>query len=83
MGVPDLRRRVPRTDAVLDDPRLAAAVPRLGRAAVKAAVAAAQDGARRGEIPPEAVADEAVARLPARSTALRPVVNATGVLLHT
>ncbi|HLZ38666.1 MAG TPA: L-seryl-tRNA(Sec) selenium transferase, partial [Mycobacteriales bacterium] len=47
------------------------------------AVAAAQDGARRGEIPPEAVADEAVARLPARSTALRPVVNATGVLLHT
>jgi L-seryl-tRNA(Ser) seleniumtransferase len=74
---------VPRTDAVLADPRLAAAVPRLGRVAVKAAVAAAQEGVRRGEIPPEAVADEAVARLPARPTALRPVVNATGVLLHT
>ncbi|HEV7755104.1 MAG TPA: hypothetical protein VGO94_04515, partial [Mycobacteriales bacterium] len=53
----DVRRRVPRTDTVLADPRLAAATERLGRAAVKAAVTAAQALARRGELAPEAVAD--------------------------
>ncbi len=79
----DVRRRVPRTDAVLDDPRLRAAEGRLGRRLVKAAVAAAQERARRGEIPPESIADVSVAMLPARATGLRPVVNATGVLLHT
>jgi L-seryl-tRNA(Ser) seleniumtransferase len=80
---PDPRRRVPRTDAVLADPRLASAVARLGGAAVKAAVAEAQQRARRGELPPERVADAAVAALPARATTLRPVLNATGVVLHT
>ena len=79
----DGRRRVPRTDAVLADPRLAPALARLGRAAVKAAVAAAQDAARRGEIAPDEVADATVAALPARATSLRPVLNATGVVLHT
>jgi L-seryl-tRNA(Ser) seleniumtransferase len=79
----DPRRQVPRTDAVLADPRLAAAAERLGRDTVKAAIAAAQDAARRGEIPPEAVADLAVAAVPLRATSLRPVLNATGVVVHT
>ncbi|MCW2569577.1 MAG: L-seryl-tRNA(Sec) selenium transferase [Mycobacterium sp.] len=79
----DVRRRVPRTDTVLADPRLAAATERLGRAAVKAAVTAAQELARRGELAPEAVADAAVAALPERASSLRPVLNATGVVLHT
>ncbi|WP_119730639.1 L-seryl-tRNA(Sec) selenium transferase [Thermomonospora amylolytica] len=79
----DSRRQVPRTDAVLADPRLVEAAERLGRALVKAAVARAQQRARDGEIPPAAVADAAVADLPERATTLRPVVNATGVLLHT
>jgi L-seryl-tRNA(Ser) seleniumtransferase len=79
----DARRLVPRTDAVLADPRLAAAAERLGRAQVKAAVARAQQQARAGEIAPAAVADAAVAALPARPTTLTPVINATGVLLHT
>jgi len=79
----DPRRRVPRTDAVLADERLAAAATGLGRAAVKSIVVAAQERARRGEIPPEAVADTAVASLPERATTLRPVLNATGVVLHT
>ncbi|HEX8626676.1 MAG TPA: L-seryl-tRNA(Sec) selenium transferase, partial [Catenuloplanes sp.] len=48
---------MPRTDAVLADPRLAAAVALLGRAQVKAAVTGAQERARRGEIRPEEVAD--------------------------
>jgi L-seryl-tRNA(Ser) seleniumtransferase len=79
----DARRLVPRTDVVLADPRLAAAAERLGRAPVKAAVAAAQQQARSGHITPDAVADTAVAALPARSSSLHPVINATGVLLHT
>ncbi|GGM60368.1 L-seryl-tRNA(Sec) selenium transferase [Thermopolyspora flexuosa] len=79
----DPRRRVPRTDTLLADPRLAGAVRRLGRALVKQAVGEAQERARRGEIRPEQVADAAVAALPEHPAGLRPVVNATGVLLHT
>src|SRR3954451_20428651 len=81
--VSDPRRQVPRTDAVLADPRLVAAVERLGRDAVKSAVVAAQDAARRGEISSDAVADLAVAGLPQRVTSLRPVLNATGIVVHT
>ena len=43
----------------------------------------AQERARRGEIGPEQVADAAVAALPEHAAGLRPVINATGVLLHT
>jgi L-seryl-tRNA(Ser) seleniumtransferase len=83
VGGVDGRRLVPRTDAVLADPRLATALARLGRPVVKAAVAAAQDAARRGEIDPGEVAAVAFAALPARASSLRPVLNATGVVLHT
>ncbi len=79
----DPRRRVPRTDVVLADPRLVAAAATLGRGTVKAVVAAAQERARRGEIAPEDVATIAAATLPARAAGLRPVLNATGVVLHT
>ena len=79
----DTRRLVPRTDVLLADPRLAAAERKLGRALVKAAVARAQDQARNGMIAPDGVADAAVAALPARAATLTPVINATGVLLHT
>ncbi|MEU6412306.1 L-seryl-tRNA(Sec) selenium transferase [Microbispora sp. NPDC046933] len=79
----DPRRRVPRTDAVLADPRLVAAVERLGRPVVKDAVARAQQRVRQGEIEPEDVADVALAGLPRHATSLRPVINMTGVLLHT
>jgi hypothetical protein len=79
----DTRRLVPRTDQVLADPRLAAAERRLGRALVKAAVSRAQRRARDGQIAPDEVADAAVADLPAHAAALTPVINATGVLVHT
>jgi L-seryl-tRNA(Ser) seleniumtransferase len=79
----DTRRRVPRTDLLLADPRLAQAERRLGRALVKAAVGRAQQRARDGQITPEEVADAAVAELPAHAAALTPVINATGVLVHT
>jgi L-seryl-tRNA(Ser) seleniumtransferase len=79
----DVRRLIPRTDAVLADTRLAGAQQRLGRPIVLAAVRQAQDRARAGDIEPAAVADTAVAGLPATATTLIPVINATGVLLHT
>jgi L-seryl-tRNA(Ser) seleniumtransferase len=79
----DARRLTPRTDAVLADPRLVAAEQRLGRAIVLSAVRRAQDRARVGEIDPVAVADIAAANLPPLAATLTPVINATGVLLHT
>ncbi len=79
----DPRRRIPRTDALLSDPALAAAVERHGAEAVKAVVHAAQQRARAGEIGPDDVATEARASLPRRATTLRPVINATGVVVHT
>jgi L-seryl-tRNA(Ser) seleniumtransferase len=79
----DPRRSVPRTDAVLGDPRLVAAAGRLGAGVVKAAVVAAQARVRDGALAPEDVADAAVVALPSRATSLRPVLNATGVVLHT
>jgi L-seryl-tRNA(Ser) seleniumtransferase len=82
-GSADPRRHVPRTDAVLADPRLAAATAVLGRSLVKDAVVAAQARVRAGALDPAAVADAAVAALPDRPTSLRPVLNATGVVLHT
>ncbi len=77
------RRRIPRTDVLLEDPRLAAAQRRLGRPLVKAAVARAQQRARAAEITPEQVADAAVAELPPLAATLTPVINATGVVVHT
>ncbi len=79
----DPRRAVPRTDVLLAEPRIAAATERLGRSVVKAAVGAAQDRARRGEIAPAEVADAAARALAGPATTLRPVLNATGVVVHT
>jgi L-seryl-tRNA(Ser) seleniumtransferase len=79
----DVRRLTPRTDAVLADPRLIAAQHQLGRGIVINAVRLAQDRARSGEIPPDSVADEAVAGLPPLAATLTPVINATGVIVHT
>ncbi|OBK79654.1 L-seryl-tRNA(Sec) selenium transferase [Mycobacterium sp. 1164985.4] len=79
----DPRRRVPRTDALLADPRLAEAARVLGRTLVKTVVGQSQQRARAGEIEPERVADDAVASLPTSAATLRPVINATGVVVHT
>jgi L-seryl-tRNA(Ser) seleniumtransferase len=79
----DVRRLTPRTDTVLADPRLVAAEQRLGRGIVLSAVRRAQDRARAGEIDAAAVADTAADSLPSLAATLTPVLNATGVLLHT
>ncbi|MCV2489727.1 L-seryl-tRNA(Sec) selenium transferase [Geodermatophilus sp. YIM 151500] len=79
----DPRRLVPRTDALLAEPPVAAAALRLGRDLVKAAVQAAQQRVRDGELPPDGVVDAVLASLPQRPSSLRPVLNATGVVVHT
>ncbi|WP_346622642.1 L-seryl-tRNA(Sec) selenium transferase [Blastococcus montanus] len=79
----DPRRRVPRTDTLLADPRLAAAGDRLGRGLVKSAVQRVQQRVRTGEVAPDAAVGAVLAELPATAGSLRPVLNATGVVVHT
>jgi L-seryl-tRNA(Ser) seleniumtransferase len=76
---------VPRTDLLLSDPRLAAAEQRLGRPLVKAAISRAQQRVRDGSLAADlaVVADAALAALPRYAASLTPVINATGVLVHT
>jgi len=79
----DPRRPVPRTDVLLADPQLAAAGERLGRDLVKTAVQRVQQRIRAGEVPPPDAVDAVLAELPATAGSLQPVINATGVLVHT
>src|SRR3954452_24678307 len=79
----DPRRSVPRTDAVLAEPPVAAAVARLGRDLVKSAVQAAQQRVRDGDLRPDDVVAAVLAALPGTASSLHPVLNATGVLVHT
>ena len=79
----DPRRQVPRTDTLLADPLLAEAGERLGRGLVKDVVQRVQQRIRDGEVaPPDAVAAVLTA-LPGTASSLQPVLNATGVLVHT
>jgi L-seryl-tRNA(Ser) seleniumtransferase len=77
----DPRRRIARTDVLLADPRSRRAALTVGRDAVKAAIVAAQQRARDGTIGPQDVLESALAAL--RGPGPRPVVNATGVVVHT
>ncbi|NEK60297.1 L-seryl-tRNA(Sec) selenium transferase [Geodermatophilus sabuli] len=79
----DPRRQVPRTDTLLADPQLAAAADRLGRELVKSAVQQVQQRIRDGALAPGDAVDAALAGLPSTAGSLRPVLNATGVLVHT
>ncbi|ORV54064.1 L-selenocysteinyl-tRNA(Sec) synthase [Mycolicibacter engbaekii] len=80
----DPRRAIPRTDALLMLPPVRAARARLGEHVVRGVVRDAQDQARRGELTPEDVEKAVLESLSrCRATALRPVLNATGVVVHT
>ena len=74
---------MPRTDTLLADPQLAAAGERLGRGLVKGAVQRVQQRIRDGEVAPPDAVDAVLASLPTTAGSLRPVLNATGVLVHT
>ncbi|HET7325970.1 MAG TPA: L-seryl-tRNA(Sec) selenium transferase [Nocardioidaceae bacterium] len=79
----DARRLVPRTDRVLAEPALVDAATRLGREAVKTAVRRAQDLVRSGDLRPDALLPAVLESLPEAATSLRPVLNASGVVVHT
>jgi L-seryl-tRNA(Ser) seleniumtransferase len=79
----DPRRSVPRTDTLLADPRLADAGQRLGRGLLKDVVQKVQQRVRDGEVAPQDAVDAVLAALPTTASSLRPVLNATGVLVHT
>ena len=80
----DPRRQIPRTDQLLALPAVQRARTRLGEHVVRAVVRDIQDRARRGELPPGQVQDGVLATLAAlTTTTLRPVLNATGVVVHT
>jgi L-seryl-tRNA(Ser) seleniumtransferase len=74
---------VPRTDTLLADPQLTAAGERLGRGLVKGAVQRVQQRIRDGEVAPPDAVDAVLASLPTTAGGLQPVLNATGVLVHT
>ena len=82
---PDPRRDLPSVDRLLRDPALAELLEHASRAVVVAAARESLDAARhqRGGPPPDWADDikDRVRRRSARS--LRPVLNATGVVLHT
>ena len=81
--VTDPRRRVPRTDSLLADDRVAAARAVLGDTVVRAMVETMQNRCRAGDLDPDAVLPAVMAGLPDTASTLRPVLNATGVVLHT
>ncbi|WP_166353451.1 L-seryl-tRNA(Sec) selenium transferase [Phytoactinopolyspora limicola] len=76
-------RSVPRTDSVLDDPRLTDAIERLGRARVKDVVRSVLQAVRTGEVSAECVVAAVIDELPDAPTSMRPVINATGIVVHT
>src|SRR5690348_8083053 len=79
----DPRRQVPRTDTLLDDGQLVPVVARLGRPLVKDAIRTVQGRVRAGEVAPADAVAAVLAALPDTAASLRPVLNATGVLVHT
>ena len=79
----DQRRSTPRTDHVLADPRLQEAARRVGDRLVKGAVREALQRCRAGDISPADVADVALELVPVSASSMRPVLNATGVIVHT
>ncbi|MFW5468767.1 L-seryl-tRNA(Sec) selenium transferase [Knoellia sp. CPCC 206435] len=83
MSEADPRRAIPRTDVLLGEARLLAAAQHLGHDVVRHAVVSAQGRARRGEIRPADVLEDAVSTLPVRASSLTPLLNATGVVVHT
>jgi L-seryl-tRNA(Ser) seleniumtransferase len=83
----DPRRALPSVNALLELPGVRALLERAPRATVVGAVRAALDGARTGPVAPRddaawvAAIERELSRIVRPS--LRPVINATGVVLHT
>jgi L-seryl-tRNA(Ser) seleniumtransferase len=80
----DPRRLIPRTDQLLALPHVRQARSRLGDHVLRTLVRDVQEQARRGDLAPEEVEPAVLAALAAYlPSSLRPVLNATGVVVHT
>lgn len=80
----DPRSRIPRTDRLLAHPRVRRAEKTVSRHVVGQLIRSAQDRARAGALSPEAVEAEVISALDAfTASSLQPVLNATGVIVHT
>ncbi|MCP1387416.1 L-seryl-tRNA(Sec) selenium transferase [Corynebacterium sp. TA-R-1] len=78
----DPRRAIPRTDTLLA--RIDGGdTPALNQHTLKALASSAQDRARRGEIAPDEVEAKFLADVARGASALTPVINCTGVVVHT
>ncbi|MCG8655720.1 L-seryl-tRNA(Sec) selenium transferase [Yimella sp. NH-Cas1] len=84
MSTDDPRSRIPRTDALLTSPAAQDARTCLAEGRIQQVVQDVLARARRGDIAPESVEPELSDRLSAeRPSRLTPVINATGVVVHT
>ncbi|WP_298129122.1 L-seryl-tRNA(Sec) selenium transferase [Micropruina sp.] len=84
MGDDDRRRRIPRTDLLLGLPAVALARGRLSETAIRAIITQTQEAARAGLLPADEVTSTVERALTAHETvSLTPVLNATGVIVHT
>ncbi|MCR1160271.1 MULTISPECIES: L-seryl-tRNA(Sec) selenium transferase [Micrococcaceae] len=80
----DPRRMIPRTNDLLALPAVVEARHRLSEHVIRRIVRNVQDRARRGELPPSDVEPTLLAAVAGHKvTSVRPVLNATGVIVHT
>ncbi|MFD6813047.1 L-seryl-tRNA(Sec) selenium transferase [Enteractinococcus coprophilus] len=80
----DPRRAIPSTDRLLALPEVQAASTRLAPHVIRRIITDVQNDARHGELAPDDVATIITTRLEAtHPTRLSPVLNATGVIIHT
>ena len=80
----DPRRFIPKMDEILQYPAVQAAYERVAPNRVRAVIDAVLGDVRSGSLAPSQIEEELAARLEdVRSYSLRPVINATGVIVHT
>lgn len=80
----DRRRNLPRMDELLRLPAVERAREIFAEHAIRATIRAVLSAARRGDVPVASVEEEIALRLADHSThSLQPVINATGVIIHT
>lgn len=81
---PDPRRNIPRMDELLQLPEVESARQRLAEHIIRAIIQGAVTQARRGQLPVSDIPAEIAQRLEQKNThSLHPVINATGVIIHT
>lgn len=80
----DPRRAIPATDRLLALPEIVEAGARLASHRIRRIITEMQSAARRGELAPAEVTPRVIAGVQAaETTELSPVLNATGVIIHT